>query len=88
VCSEDFVRKHGLEHQAVEILAAAMATDLRSSFEEQSCIKAVGADMTRTAAEKVFQQAGLAPKDVQVVELHDCFSCNEVGHTDTHTHES
>jgi len=78
VCSEDFVRKHGLEHQAVEILAAAMATDLRSSFEEQSCIKAVGADMTRTAAEKVFQQAGLAPKDVQVVELHDCFSCNEL----------
>ncbi len=27
---------------------------------------------------KVYEQAKLGPNDVQVVELHDCFSCNEV----------
>jgi hypothetical protein len=55
-----------------------MATDFPSTFEEKSCIKAVGADMTKNATAKIFQQTGLSPQDVQVVELHDCFSCNEV----------
>lgn len=64
--------------QAVEILASAMATDFPSTFEEKSCIKVVGADMTKNAAAKIYREAGLGPQDVQVVELHDCFSCNEV----------
>lgn len=38
----------------------------------------VGYDMTRTAAQKCFEAAGLKPKDVDVVELHDCFSANEL----------
>ena len=38
----------------------------------------VGYDMTRMAAEKAYRKAGLAPSDVQVVELHDCFSANEL----------
>jgi len=78
VASEDFVRKHGLERQAIEIAGMAMATDLKSTFEEKSCIKLIGADLTRKAAEKVYQQAGLGPENVQVVELHDCFSSNEL----------
>jgi acetyl-CoA acetyltransferase len=41
-------------------------------------IKMVGFDMTKNAAKKVYEQAGLGPKDVQVVELHDCFTTNEV----------
>ena len=39
LASEDFVRKHGLEHQAVEIIGQAMATDLPSTFNDKSCIK-------------------------------------------------
>lgn len=38
----------------------------------------VGYDMTRMAARKCFEAAGLKPKDVDVVELHDCFSANEL----------
>lgn len=34
--------------------------------------------MTRAAAQKCFEAAGLKPKDVDVVELHDCFSANEL----------
>ena len=78
VASEDFVRKNGLENQAVEILGMAMTSDTPSSFNEKSMMKMVGADMTRKAAEKVFEQAGLGAEDADVVELHDCFSTNEM----------
>ena len=30
------------------------------------------------SAEKVYEASGLGPEDVDVVELHDCFSCNEL----------
>eukprot|EP00211_Chloroparvula_japonica_P001518 CAMPEP_0119149014 /NCGR_PEP_ID=MMETSP1310-20130426/42727_1 /TAXON_ID=464262 /ORGANISM="Genus nov. species nov., Strain RCC2339" /LENGTH=551 /DNA_ID=CAMNT_0007141089 /DNA_START=131 /DNA_END=1782 /DNA_ORIENTATION=+ len=77
LASEAFVRRHGLESQAVEIIGQSMATDRKSSF-EGSCIKMVGADMTTAAAQDVYRQSGLGPQDVQVIELHDCFSANEL----------
>ncbi len=78
LASEAFVRKHGLEARAVEILGMAMTTDFPSSFEEKSDIKLVGSEMTHSAAEKVYRQSGFGPENVDVVELHDCFSCNEL----------
>ncbi|MDJ0865411.1 MAG: lipid-transfer protein [Myxococcota bacterium] len=78
LASEAFVRKHGLEGQAIEIVGQAMTTDFPSTFEEKSSIKLVGYDMTRSAARKVYEQSGTGPEDVDVVELHDCFSCNEL----------
>jgi len=78
VCSEDFIKKHGLQAKAVEILGQAMATDFESTFSEKSCIKIVGADLTKASAQKVYEQSGFGPEDVDVVELHDCFSCNEL----------
>jgi sterol carrier protein 2 len=78
LASEDFVKKHGLEKRAVEIAGQAMATDFESSFDERSMIKAIGFDMTMKAAEKVYQQSGVGPENVDVVELHDCFSANEL----------
>jgi len=77
LASEEFVKKHNLQKQAVEILGMAMATDFPSTF-EQSSIKLVGQDMTRKAAERVYNQSGLGPENVDVIELHDCFSCNEL----------
>jgi len=41
-------------------------------------MKVVGYDMTKLAAEKVYEQSGLSPEEIQVIELHDCFSCNEL----------
>lgn len=76
--SEDFVHSHGLEKQAVEILGMEMATDVPSAFQDGSCIKMIGFDMTRNAAERLFQKTDLSPRDVDVVELHDCFSVNEL----------
>lgn len=34
--------------------------------------------MTHLAARKCFESAGLNPADVDVIELHDCFSANEL----------
>lgn len=76
--SEDFVHKHKLESQAVEILGMEMGTDLPSTFKEKSCIKMIGFDMTKNAADKLYKKTGISPKDVNVVELHDCFSTNEL----------
>jgi sterol carrier protein 2 len=56
----------------------ALTTDLPSTFEERSCIKLIGYDMTRKAADRVYQQSGFGPENVDVVELHDCFSANEL----------
>jgi sterol carrier protein 2 len=76
VCSEEFARKLGKE-RPVTIEAMAMTTDLPSSF-ETSMIKMVGADMTAKAAREVYEQTGIGPDDIDVIELHDCFSANEL----------
>lgn len=34
--------------------------------------------MAKEAAEKCYKDSGLRPDDIQVVEVHDCFSCNEL----------
>lgn len=77
LCSEQFARKHGLDARIV-IAGQAMTTDRPSTFAERSLIKAVGADMTKEAAQLVYEQAGIGPDDVDVAELHDCFTTNEV----------
>jgi sterol carrier protein 2 len=77
VASEAFVKKHGLWDQAVEIVAQIMATDSPKMLSTDP-IEWAGADMTRRAAEQAYKKAGISAKDVQVVELHDCFSANEV----------
>ncbi|XP_072395754.1 sterol carrier protein 2 [Diabrotica undecimpunctata] len=78
VASERFVKAHGLESRAVEILGMEMATDLPSTFADKSLMKIVGYDMTKLAAERLFRKTNRRPTDVQVVELHDCFSANEL----------
>src|SRR5690349_18687648 len=78
VASERFVDEHGLWDQAVEIAGQAMVTDMSSTFESQSCISIVGADMSREAARRAYEEAGVGPEDVDVIELHDCFSANEL----------
>lgn len=77
LCSEDFAKKKGISNP-VSILAQSMTTDYSSSFDEKSMIKMVGYDMTKQAAQQVYEQAGLGPDDVDVVELHDCFTANEL----------
>jgi acetyl-CoA acyltransferase len=78
VASERFVEEHGLWDQAVEIAGQALVTDMASTFDERSCIKIVGYDMSKQAARQAMEEAQVGIEDVQVVELHDCFSANEL----------
>jgi sterol carrier protein 2 len=80
IASEDFVKQHGLEHKAVEIVGQAMVTDLPGTFDEDnlSLMTIAGYDCAKKAAEKVYAESGITPDQVKVVELHDCFSANEL----------
>lgn len=76
LCSDEFARKHGIA-SPVYIAGQAMRTDYGSSFGD-SMIKMVGYDMAVAAARAAYDEAGVGPEDVQVVELHDCFTANEL----------
>jgi len=78
LASEDFVKKHNLQDQAIEIIGQAMVTDTPETFESKSSIALVGSEMTRLAARRVYEHTGLGPENVDVIELHDCFSANEM----------
>jgi acetyl-CoA acetyltransferase len=78
VASERFVDDHGLWERAVEIAGQAMVTDMPSTFDEASSIRIVGYDMSRQAATQAMEEAEVAIDDVDVIELHDCFSANEL----------
>src|SRR5262245_58735945 len=75
--SEKFAARHGLR-QDVRIVAQAMTTDTASTFGARDMMQVVGFDMARAAAQKVYEQAGVGPADLDVVELHDCFAHNEL----------
>ncbi len=77
VCSAEFARRQGIDRPVV-IKAMSLKTDLPSSFQERSMMKMVGQDMTRAAAEEVYREAAVGPDDVDVIELHDCFTANEL----------
>ena len=77
VCSEDFAKKHGLNTDVI-IVGQAMATDVPSTFTENSAIKMVGYDLSAMAANQVYEQTGIGPKEMDVVEMHDCFTTNEL----------
>jgi sterol carrier protein 2 len=77
LASDEFARKHGID-RPVYIAAQTMTTDYPSSFEEHSMIKMVGFDMAKAAAARIYEQTGIGPEDVDVIELHDCFTANEL----------
>lgn len=77
IVSEAYARKHGLS-RLVEIAGMGLATDGPYSFESGLMSDVVGGNMARVAAKQAYEQAGIGPEDVDVVELHDCFAPNEI----------
>jgi len=77
LCSPEFAKRHGLDRRVI-IAAQAMTTDTASTFDSGDMMKLVGYDMAAAAANQVYAQAGIGPEDVDVVELHDCFTSNEL----------
>ncbi|MFC8045320.1 lipid-transfer protein [Nocardia sp. NPDC057353] len=77
VCSERFAQTRGLD-ASIRLRAQAMTTDGAGTFDGTDMMTVVGYDMTRRAAAQVYAEAGVDPLDIPVVELHDCFSTNEL----------
>ncbi|MEQ9479918.1 MAG: lipid-transfer protein [Algiphilus sp.] len=77
VVSPSFAKRHGIDSR-VRILGQALTTDTASTFASQSMIRAVGFELSREAAQRVYEQAGVGADDIDVCELHDCFTANEL----------
>lgn len=79
IVSDDYLEKHpNLKTRAIEISAMEMTTDTSSTFDERDPIKLIGFDMVANAAQKAYNKAGISPNQIDVIELHDCFSINEL----------
>jgi acetyl-CoA acetyltransferase len=76
--SAGYARRHGLVERSVVIAGQALTTDGAASFDSGNMIDGVGADMTRRASRTAYAQAGITADELDVVELHDCFTPNEV----------
>ena len=61
----------------MEIIAQQMVTDLPSSF-QHDFLDLSGYHMAQKAAQDCYKQAQLTADNVDVLEVHDCFSANEV----------
>ncbi|WP_028221140.1 lipid-transfer protein [Paraburkholderia oxyphila] len=77
VVSEAFAKKKGLRADVL-IAGQALTTDTPSTYDARDMIRVVGFDMAQAAAQSVYEQAGIGPKDIDVIELHDCFAQNEL----------
>ncbi|MEU2211620.1 lipid-transfer protein [Streptomyces hygroscopicus] len=79
IASEEFVRRTRCWDRAIEITGQSMVTDFESSFSaETDCMRIVGSHMSQEAADRAYREAGIRPEEVDVCELHDCFSTNEI----------
>ena len=81
VVSESKLRTLSLEQQrrAVKISASVLTTD---PYEEACQILPNVNTLTRNAATIAYEQAGVGPEDLNLVELHDCFATAELVHYD------
>ena len=67
------------QRRAVKISASVLTTD---PWEESCQVLPDVSTLTRNAAKQAYEQAGLGPSDLDLVELHDCFATAELVHYD------
>ncbi len=66
--------KRPARHRPVKVLASMVVSGIR----EQADDDILDAEITARAARQAYEQAGLGPEDVDVVELHDAFTIAEL----------
>jgi acetyl-CoA acyltransferase len=81
VVSESKLRTLSLEQQrrAVKVSASVLTSD---PWQEACQILPDVSTLTRRAAKTAYEQAGVGPEDLDLVELHDCFATAELVHYD------
>jgi acetyl-CoA C-acetyltransferase len=76
VCSEEFARKHGIRTD-VRLVGQGWCSDKKEFFESDP-LDVMFRALSREAANRAYESAGLGPEDIDVIELHDCFASNEI----------
>lgn len=76
LCSEKKARELGMK-RAVRVKASALTSD---PFTDRDLVMPDVNTCTRRAAAKAYEMAGVSAKDVDLVELHDCFATAEILH--------
>jgi acetyl-CoA acetyltransferase len=81
VCNGETLKSLSLEQRrrAVKVSASVLTTD---PYEEGCQVLPNVNTLTRKAAAIAYEQAGVGPKDLDLVELHDCFATAELVHYD------
>jgi acetyl-CoA acetyltransferase len=67
------------QRRAVKVSASILTSD---PYEEACQVLPNVNTLTRAAAKQAYEQAGVGPKDLDLVELHDCFATAELVHYD------
>jgi acetyl-CoA acyltransferase len=75
--SERKVRERALLNRAVRVRASSLASD---AWTERNLVMPDVNTVTRLAARSAYEMAGVGPKDLSLVELHDCFATAELMH--------
>jgi acetyl-CoA C-acetyltransferase len=76
VCSEEFARKQGIRTD-VRLVGQGWCSDKQEFFESDP-LDVMFRGLSREAADRAYESAGLGPEDIDVIELHDCFASNEI----------
>jgi acetyl-CoA acyltransferase len=77
IASEKKAKELGLMKRAVRVRASVMSSD---PWQERDLVMPDVNSCTRIAAKKAYEMAGVAPDDIDLVELHDCFATAEILH--------
>jgi acetyl-CoA acetyltransferase len=75
--SEKKAKELGLMSRAVKVRASVLTSD---PFSERDLVMPDVNQLTRNAADKAYEMAGIGPEDLNLVELHDCFATAEILH--------
>lgn len=77
VCSEDFAKKHGIRSD-VRLVGQGWRSDRQEYFDSDNPLDVIFRGVSRETAQLAYESAGVGPEDIDVVELHDCFTSNEI----------
>ncbi len=77
VCTEEFARSHGIRSD-VRLAGRGWGSDKREYFTSDNVLDVMFQALSRDAAQAAYEDAGLGPEDIDVIELHDCFATNEL----------